>query len=430
MSFYKKTIKDIDLKNKKVLIRVDYNVPLKEGKIIDDYRIKKSLPTLNYLLEQECKIIICSHLGRPKSPDDKQFSLEPLAERLAKLIDKDVVFVPDCVGEVVQNQAANLKSKQLLLLDNLRFHPEEEANDGNFSKQLADLAEIFIQDGFGVVHRAHASTVGVTKYLPSVSGLLLENEVDTITNAMEKPKRPLVAIVGGAKIADKIEILSRFIDLADVVAVGGAMANTFLLAKGIKIGSSLADPENLAMAKDIIDKAKAKTKNNNFIFYVPQDGVVATSTDKTAKTRVVDWDADVFAEVEAYPKKPERSSAIVKDNEEILDIGPFSGAFMAGTISLSESVIWNGTLGVTETQALNGPIGPFSHGTELIIDALTGAWGHKPYSLIGGGDTAGYIEERKLVEAFNHVSTGGGASLELMAGHKLPGVEALLNKEN
>ena len=429
MSFYKKTIKDFDLKNKKVLIRVDYNVPLKDGKILDDYRIKKSLPTLKYLLDQDCKIIICSHLGRPKNSEDKQFSLKPLAERLAELIEKDVSFAPDCVGEGTISLASNLKSKELLLLENLRFHPEEEANNADFSKQLASLAEVFVQDGFGVVHRAHASTVGVTKYLPAVSGLLLEIEVDTITNAMEKPKRPLVAIIGGAKIADKIEILGRFIDLADVVAVGGAMANTFLLAKGIKIGSSLADPENLSMAKDIIDKAKAKTKNNNFIFYIPQDGVVATSIDKTAKTRVVDWDADVFAEVEAYPHKPERSSATIRDNEEILDIGPFSGAFMAGAISMAESVIWNGTLGVTETQALNGPIGPFSHGTELIIDALTGAWGHKPYSLIGGGDTAGYIEERKLVGAFNHVSTGGGASLELMAGHKLPGVEALLDKE-
>lgn len=272
--------------------------------------------------------------------------------------------------------------------------------------------------------------MAVTHYLPSIAGLLLEKEVDTITNAMENPERPLATIVGGAKIADKIDILNRFIDIADVVAVGGAMANTFLLAEGINVGKSLADHDDIPLAKDIIEKAKAKSNNQRFIFYLPQDGVVAQSLDKPTSTRIVDWSAHVIADIESYPKVPPATSSQIDDDEQILDVGPFSGAFIAGALQLSNTVIWNGTLGVTETEPIVGPVGPFSHGTELIIDAMLGQYGHKPFSIVGGGDTVGYVEERKLVDSFGHVSTGGGASLELMSGKTLPGVDCLINKDS
>ncbi|GAC1388110.1 MAG: phosphoglycerate kinase [Candidatus Saccharimonadales bacterium] len=429
MSFSKKTVRDIDVAGKTVLVRADYNVPLDAaGKISDDYRIKQSLPTLNYLLEQNCKVIICSHLGRPLSLDDASCNLEPVAKRLEKLIGQTVNFALDCVGPLAEDAALKLLNGQLLLLQNLRYHPEEEANDDQFAKQLAKLADVFVQDGFGVVHRAHASTAAITRHVPSVAGLLLEKEVDTITKVMEQPVRPLVAVIGGAKISDKIDILNRFIDIADVVAVGGAMANTFLLAEGIDIGKSKAEPSDVPLAKQILDRARAKGAKERFIFYLPQDGVVATSLDKTAQTRIVDWDAHVIASVENYPKRAPHRTAHVEANELILDIGPFSGAFIAGTMQLANTVIWNGAMGVTETPSLQGPVGPFAHGTELVVDALLGQFGHRPFSVIGGGDTVGYIEARNLVSCFNHVSTGGGASLELMSGKKLPGVEALLDK--
>lgn len=427
--FTKKTVRDIDVRGKRVLLRADYNVPLDaKGTITDDYRIKKSLPTIQYLLDQDCKLIICSHLGRPSGPNDTKNSLFPVAKRLKELLNKDVEFVPDCVGERAEKVSASLQPGQIALLENLRFHSEEEKNDEEFAKQLASLADVFVQDGFGVVHRAHASTDAVTHYLPSVAGLLLENEVDTITNVMINPSRPLVAVIGGSKIADKIDILYRFIDIADMVAIGGAMANTFLLAEGINIGASLADRNDLQNAKDVMAKAHEKAKNGKFIFYLPQDGIVANKIDKTAPTRIVDWSAHVVADVENYPKRPPHMASYVREHEMILDIGPFSASFITGSMQFADTVVWNGTMGVTELIGLQGPIGPYSHGTDLIMEAMMGANGHRPYSLVGGGDTAGYIEQRKLVEAFNHVSTGGGASLELMAGRKLPGVEALLDK--
>lgn len=427
--FTKKTIKDIDLDGRTVLVRVDYNVPLEHGKISDDYRIKKSLPTIQYLLDKNCKIILCSHLGRPKGPDDTSCSLKPCAKRLGELLDTDVQFVPDCVGKGVEESAKSLKSRQILLLENLRYHKEEEANDDAFAKQLAGLADVFVQDGFGVVHRAHASTDAVTRHIKSVAGLLIEKEVDTITNVIENPKRPLVAIIGGAKISDKIDILERFIDIADFVAIGGAMANTFLLAEDIDIGKSLAEKDEVPLAEDIIEKARAKSKKERFIFYIPQDGVVAKKIDGHAETRIVDWDAHVIASIENYPKRAPRSSEQVADNEMILDIGPFSGAFIAGGMQLANTVIWNGAMGVTETDGLQGPVGPFAHGTDMIVDAMLGEYGHKPFTVVGGGDTVGFIEEQKLVDHFGHVSTGGGASMELMSGKKLPGVEALLDKD-
>lgn len=427
--FTKKTIHDIDLQGKRVLMRADYNVPLNDdGTIADDYRMQQSVTTIKALLEKDVRLVICSHLGRPEGPKDKRFSLKPVAAHLSELLGQDVQFADDCVGAEVEKTAAALQPKQILLLENLRFHQEEEDNSEDFAAQLAKLGEVFVQDGFGVVHRAHASTEAITHHLPSVSGLLLEQEVDLITRIMDTPERPLMAIIGGAKISDKIDVLNRFIEIADFIAIGGAMANTFLAAAGIDIGKSKYEENDVPVARDLLAQAREKAKRERFVFYIPQDGVVAKVVNQKAATRIVDWDAHVIAEVEHYPKRPPESTRNVEDDEMILDIGPFSGAFIAGGIQLANTVVWNGTMGVTETPALQGAVGPFSHGTDMIIDAMLGEYGHRPFSWVGGGDTVGYIEQRKLTGAFNHLSTGGGASLELMAGRKLPGVEALQDK--
>lgn len=427
--FTKQTIRDIDLKGKTVLLRVDYNVPLKDGKITDDYRIKQSLPTLKYLLDQDVKLIICSHLGRPDGKVNPELSLFPIAKHLKKLLERDVEFVPDCVGERVEKVVKGMKRGDVLLLENLRFHPEEEAKDEGFAKQLASLADVFVQDAFGVVHHAAVSVSEIPKYLPSVAGLLLEREVDTLTKVMEAPERPLLAVIGGAKIADKIEILHRFIEIADVVFVGGAMANTFLVAKGYDVAESLYDKADVAVARDIIRKAALEAKKRRFIFTIPFDGVVAHAIDATQPTRIVDWSTHAFADIEHYPKRPPLSASRMHAHERILDIGPFSGSFLAGSIQLANTVVWNGTMGVTETQSLLGAVGPYAHGTELVIDALLGDFGHKPFTVVGGGDTVGYVEQRKLVDQFGHVSTGGGASLELLSGKALPGVTALQDRK-
>jgi phosphoglycerate kinase len=424
--FTKKTIRDIDLAGKAVLMRADYNVPVEDGKITDDYRIKQSVPTIQYLLEKNVRLIICSHLGRPDGKPDTKDSLAPVAQRLGELIGSDKVqFVHDCVGPEVTEAAKALQPGHVLLLENLRFHPEEEKNDDAFASQLASLAEVFVQDGFGVVHRAHASTDAVTRHLPAVAGFLLEKEVDTITNVMENPKRPLMAVVGGAKISDKIEILQKFIDIADVVVVGGAMANTFLAAQGVPVGKSMIEADAVNIAKDIVAKAQDKAKREHFVFYLPQDGVVATSIDKTVPTRIVGWHTHVVADIESYPKQAPQSAGEVASDEMILDIGPVSSAFISGSMQLANTVVWNGTLGVAEAAGLQGPVGPYAHGTKVVLEAVLGSYGHRPFSLAGGGDTAAYIAQAGLVDAFDHVSTGGGASLELMAGRKLPGVEAL-----
>jgi len=427
MAFSKKTIKDYDVEGRRVLLRTDYNVPLdSNGHVSDDYRIRKSVPTIEYLLKKNCKIVICTHLGRPTGANNKSLSLKPIAERLAKLLNKPVEFSSESTGPEAETLRQALKSGQILMLENLRFHPQEEANGKVFAKLLAYNAEVFVQDGFGVVHRAHASTVGITKFLPSIAGLLLFDEVNAITEAMINPKRPLVAIIGGAKISDKIDILKRFIKIADILVIGGAMGNTFNLAKGIDVGSSLVDKNELSLANEIIDLAAAKMKTQKFSFYIPQDGVVSDDLEKPSYTRIVDWDSHIVADVEAYPKQPKTHSYTIEKDEKILDIGPFSSAFIAGAIQLANTVLWNGPLGVTETKAIIGPIGPFAHGTELIIEALLGSYGTKPYSIIGGGDTVGYVEGLKLEDSFGHVSTGGGACLDLLSGKKLPGVEALL----
>ena len=340
MSFTKQTVKDVNLKNKTVLLRADYNVPINDdGSISDDYRIQQSLPTVRYLQSKGAKVVIISHLGRPKDAHDARTSLWPVAKRLQHLLDGRVSFARDCIGPEAEKAVATLKSGDVVLLENLRYHPEEEANDRAFAQQLASLADIFVQDGFGIVHRAHASTSAVTKFLPSVAGLLLQREVDTITNVMDKPVRPLMAVIGGAKIADKIEVLSRFIKIADVLVVGGAMANTFLMAEGIEIGESKIERSDIPLARQILGQAKKEAKNRHFVFYLPQDGVVAKKLDKTATTRIVDWDAHVIADIENYPGKPPSRASKIQQDEMILDVGPFSGAFIAGVMQLASTVI-------------------------------------------------------------------------------------------
>lgn len=427
--FTKQTIRDIDVAGKTVLLRADYNVPLVDGAITDDYRITQSEPTINYLLEQDAKLIICSHLGRPSGPNDESATLFPVAKRLKQLIDKPVAFATDCVGEPAEKAAASLKNGQVLLLENLRYHPEEKANDEGFAKQLASLADIYVDDAFGASHRADASIDAVAEYLPAVGGLLLEKEVNTISQVMADPEQPLMAIVGGAKIADKLEILNRFIEMAGFVAIGGAMANTFLAAQGIAIGKSKFSPDDVPLAKEILQKAEAESKKRPFVLALPHDVVVAKSIDPKASTRIVDFSTQTLADIEHYPGRVPASASKVHADEYILDIGPFSASFIAGAIQMCKTVVWNGTMGVTETPSLHGPIGPFAHGTQTVIEALLGDFGNKPYTVVGGGDTVGYVESRGLVDNFGHVSTGGGASLELMAGHKLPGVEALLDKK-
>jgi 3-phosphoglycerate kinase len=434
MAFYKQTVRDIDIKDKRVLMRVDYNVPIENGKVTSDFRIVQSLPTIKFLQEQGCKIVLLSHLGRPDGKPDAKYSLRPAAECLGQLLEQEVAFSEDCIGANATNAVAALESGQILVLENVRFHPEEEAKDeasaGDFARKLAAHGDIFVQDAFGVVHHGAVSVSELPKYLPAVAGLLLEKEVDTITGVMEAPERPLAAIIGGAKIADKIKVLHRFIEIADFIAIGGAMANTFLLALGIETGKSLTEPDDVPIAKEIIEKAKAKAAHQPFVLYLPQDGVVATDMKDPKSVRIVDWDAHVIANLSHFPKQPPRQASQVQPNELILDIGPFSGSFIAGSVQLARTVVWNGTMGVTETVGKNNdPVGPFAYGTELIVEALMGHFGNKPFSLVGGGDTVAYVEERGMTNAFHHVSTGGGASLELLEGKKLPGVEALLDKE-
>lgn len=429
MGFTKKTIRDIDLKNKRILMRVDYNVPIEDGKIASDYRIAQSIPTIEYLLKRGCALTLMSHMGRPDGKPDPGLSLKPVAVHLAKLLNHAVEFASDCIGPDAERKVKDLKPGQVLLLENVRFHPEEEAGGVEFAKQLASYGEVFVQDAFGVVHHGAVSVSEIPKYLPAVAGLLLEKEVLAITEVMENPKLPLMAIIGGAKISDKIKVLEKFIETADFVAIGGAMANSFLLAEGVEVGRSLVDRADIALAKDVMVKARAKAKKGRFVFYLPEDGVVATNLSDPKSTRIVAWDAPVIADIESYPKRPKIAESRVEDGEAIYDIGPFSASFIAGASQFANTIVWNGTMGVTETAAKNNdPVGPFSHGTEILVEALTGKYGHRPFTLVGGGDTSAYVEERGLTNAFNHVSTGGGASLELMEGKKLPGIEVLTDK--
>jgi phosphoglycerate kinase len=431
--FTKQTIRNINIKGKTVLLRAELDAPLSADgkKVTSDFRLLNNLPTIKALLKAECKIVVIGKLGRPGGVPNPSMSLKPVAERLEKLLGHPVGFVHDCIGFEVAKVTGALKPGQIVVLENIRFYPGEDNNDEQFAKSLAEdsNAQVFIQDCFASVHHIGATMDAITHYLPSVAGLNLEKEVDTITNVMQEPKRPLMAIIGGAKVADKIEILQRFIEIADFVAIGGALANPFLVAQGIDVGNSMYNEAELKVAKAVLKRAAAEAKKRPFVFTVPRDVIVSPYIDKAAPTRLVDLSSNSFADITHYPKRVPAIATELKAKERILDIGPFSAAFIAGGVQLARTVVWNGTMGVTETPSLQGPIGPTAHGTETVIEALLGELGHKPFVVVGGGDTVGYVESRGLIKAFDHVSTGGGASLELMAGHKLPGVEALLDKK-
>jgi 3-phosphoglycerate kinase len=434
VGFDKKTVRDVDLKHKRVLLRADYNVPVKDGRISDDYRIKQSVETIKYIWEQyESSIVIISHLGRPDGKPAPEFSLKPVAKKLEELLGKKVLFAGDTIGVEAKAACEQLQPGQILLLENVRFDGREEKNSKDYAQAIVDTAkaDVFVQDGFGVVHRAHATTEAITHLLPSVAGLLLAKEVVTIEKAVKDPARPLVSVVGGAKISDKIEVLNKLIEISDTVAVVGAMANNFLLAEKLKIGKSLIERETLDTAKDVLEHVRREEKKRNFNFLLPIDAVVSKRTDGTAATRIVDLSGNNLADIEAYPKLPKPAAYTVAHDELILDIGPMSASIIAGAIKLSNTVIWNGTCGVAETKGIAGAHDPFAHATHVIMDAMiSGSNQHanKPFSLVGGGDTVSYVEQQGMTEDFSHVSTGGGASLELISGHKLPGVEALQDK--
>lgn len=426
-----KSVKDIKLAGKRILLRADYNVPLKEGGVTANYRLTQSLPTLRYILEQKpATLIIISHLGRPAGKPDKDLSLAPVAKELEKLLEHKVHFVSDCQGPSVKESLKSLPAGSVVLLENLRFYPGEEADDSDFAKSIVEAtgADVFVQDGFGVVHRAHASTSAITRLLPSVAGLLLLKEIEIIDKLMTKPERPLTAVIGGAKIGDKIEVLTKFVKLADCVAVVGALANNFLLAQGVKVGKSLIDEDNLEMADEIIKLAEREADERPFRLLIPVDGVVSTNTDGRAPTHVVDISAATLADIEAYPKMPLPSSHAVSSDEKILDIGPMTAAEIAGAIEMSKTVIWAGTCGMAEVKGIAGAAAPFAHGSRTVAEAMIGKNSRdkaRPFSFVGGGDTSGYVESEGLTDDFNCVSTGGSASLELISGKKLPGIEAL-----
>lgn len=404
-AFFKQTILTVPLEHKTVLLRADYNVPLlPNGTIADDLRIRASLPTIRRLLRDGCKVVIISHLGRPEGRDEK-LSLEPVAVRLAELLGEPVRFVDQTVGDKVRMAIKRAPKHSVIMLENLRFHREEEENDEVFAKKLAvdSGARYFVQDGFGVVHRAHASTSAITHYLPSVAGLLLKREYVTITKAMKSPERPLIAVLGGAKVSDKIGVITELIETADKIVIGGAMANTFLAYKGFKLGKSRIEDDTRGVIEDIYELASKKVgrkKVDEFIV-LPVDLAVAKSVD--AKE----------------PRKNVRRNDVEAD-ELALDIGDQTIERVIQVIEKAKTVIWNGTLGVAELPA-------FAHGSARL--ALTLATHPEITSIIGGGDTADFILDwdAKKGGSFSHVSTGGGASLELMAGEKLPGIESLLD---
>ena len=404
MTFFKETIRDVPVDNKTILVRVDYNVPLNTlGQIDDDLRIRASLPTIDFLLEHGCKVVIIAHLGRPEGAD-RSLSLEPIAQHLATLLKRDVIFVDDCIGDKVYQAVKRAPKNSVIVLENLRFYPEEEADDPIFAKKIAQAtaARYFVQDGFGIVHRAHASTHAITLLIPSVAGLLLEKEVTMINSAMEAPKRPLVVVMGGAKVSDKIELIERFVVVADKIIIGGAMANTFLSYKGIDVGASKVESEQHGELERIYKAAHEKVGDavDEFII-LPRDVAVARD--------ISDRDVREVVSVHNIPKL-----------DSALDIGDESIKHMISIVETAQTVIWNGTLGYAEIAA-------FAHGSARLALALAGNPGIT--SIIGGGDTADFVLkwDGHGGASFTHVSTGGGASLELMAGDKLPGIESLLD---
>jgi phosphoglycerate kinase len=405
MSFFKQTIKTVPLQGKTVLLRADYNVPLEDnGRIADDFRIRASLPTIKQLLADNCKIVVISHLGRPEGKDPK-LSLEPVAQRLAELLGEPVRFVDQTVGDKVKMAVKRAPSRSIIVLENLRFSPDEEANSPKFARQLAKDtgARYFVQDGFGVVHRAHASTSAITQLLPSVAGLLLEREYSVITNAMKTPKHPLIAVLGGAKVSDKISVIQGFMKVAEKIIITGVMANTFLAYKGIDIGKSKYEENEHDLIKTIYEEAiryVGAEKVDDFIV-LPTDLAVGHSVDKSEPRRLV-------------------KVTDVAPDDIMLDIGDESIEHMVHLVEKAKTVVWSGTLGMAE-------LPNFAHGSARL--ALTLATHPHIVSIIGGGDTVDFILgwDARHGDSFTHVSTGGSASLELMAGKKLPGIESLLD---
>jgi phosphoglycerate kinase len=395
-SMKKKTIRDVDVQGKRVLVRVDFNVPLEDGKIGDDTRIRAALPTIQALTSQGARAILMSHLGRPDGKVVEKLRLAPVAERLGELLGSPVTMAPDCVGPQVEQAVTRLQPGEVLLLENLRFHPEEEENDAAFAKQLASLGDVYVNDAFGTAHRAHASTEGVTHYLPAVAGLLMEREIDVMGRALENPARPFVAIVGGKKVSDKIGVLNNLLEKADQLLIGGAMANTFLRAKLLNVGKSYVEEEALDTAKSLMAQA-ARTEK---ALLLPVDCVVAASLDADAAHEVVSVD-------------------LVPEDRMIVDIGPQTVQRFEEVVSSAKTVVWNGPMGVFEVE-------PFAQGTRQIAAALTRVQGT---TIVGGGDSVAALEQAGLADKVTHVSTGGGASLEFLEGKKLPGVAALDDKE-
>ncbi len=391
----KKSLKDIVVMGKKVFVRVDYNVPMKDGVITNDNRIRATLPTLEYLLAQNAALVLASHLGRPKGAPVPEFTLAPVAKRLSELLGKEVLFAPDCVGEEATAMAKALKPGQILLLENLRYHKEEEKNDPEFSRQLASLAEVAVNDAFGVSHRAHASVEGITKYIPTVAGFLLEKEILFLGQAVNNPVRPFVAIIGGAKVSDKIGVIENLLTKVDRLIIGGGMANTFLAAKGFATGKSLVEEDKLELARELM--AKAKTAGKELL--LPVDVTIADRFAADAANKVVAADA-------------------IEGDWMALDIGPVTSKAYAEALRDAKTVVWNGPMGVFEMDV-------FAKGTEAVAKAVADS-GAK--SIVGGGDSIAALEKLGLAREITHISTGGGASLEFLEGKVLPGVAALADK--
>ena len=395
----KLSIRDLDLGGKRVFIRVDFNVPLEGSTVTDDTRIRETLPTLRLATERGARLVLASHLGRPKGKVNPKYSLAPVAARLKELLGKPVEFAADCVGAEAEAKSAALKNGDVLLLENVRFHPEEEGNDAAFSKQLAALCDgIFVCDAFGSAHRAHASVVGITQFVrQSAAGLLMEKELAYLGKAISNPERPFVAVLGGAKVSDKIEVVQNLMKLADAMLIGGAMAYTFLKSQGLPVGKSLVENDKLDLARTLLEEARQR----NFRLLLPVDHVLAESPDSAA-TKIAD--------ISATP-----------DGWMGLDIGPKSIELFSQEISKARTIVWNGPLGMFERPA-------FAQGTLAIARAVAAATAKGATSIIGGGDSVAAAEQSGVARQISHISTGGGASLEFLAGEKLPGVEALTNK--
>ena len=390
--FNKKMVTDLDVEGKKVIVRVDFNVPIKEGKIIDDTRIRAALPTIEYLLDHGAAVILMSHLGRPKTKEDVQFSLKPVAEHLTTLISAPVKFAADCRGEIAKEAAANLKPGEVLVLENTRFHKEETKNDPEMSKDLASLADLFVNDAFGSAHRAHASTVGIADYLPAAAGFLMEKEIKYLGNAIADPVRPFVAILGGAKISDKIGVIENLLKTADKILIGGGMANTFLKAQGYEMAASLVETDVLETASDLLSRADGK-------ILLPVDMVLGDAFDAEAKLKTLPL-GDVPA------------------GWRLMDIGPETVKIFSDVIRDAGTVVWNGPMGVFEFPR-------FAQGTFGVARAVADS---DAVSIIGGGDSVSAINQSGLSDKITHISTGGGASLEMLEGLELPGLAVLDDK--